>query len=52
MNSTANVALNVIGTGLIAFGVNTVINGNLWTGVVEAVLGVVVYIVYELVPTK
>ena len=51
MNNTTNVALNVLGTGLVALGA-TSIGTNLMAGVVEIVLGIIVYTIYEFVPTK
>ena len=51
MTPVTNTSLNVIGAGLIALGVTT-ISHDLWAGVIEIVLGVVVYAVYELTPTK
>ena len=51
MNSTTNIALNVLGTGLVADGVMR-IGTDLKGGVVAIVLGILVYVVYELIPTK
>lgn len=51
MSNTENVALNVIGTGLIALGATSIAT-NLLAGVIEIVLGVIVYAVYEYFPTK
>jgi hypothetical protein len=49
--NTVNVGLQVIGTGLVALGVET-ISTNLLAGAIEVVLGIVVYAVYEFTPSK
>ncbi len=51
MNTTVNTTLSVIATGLIAFGATT-ISTNLTAGAIEIVLGVIVYAVYEYLPSK
>ena len=51
MSNTANVALNVVATGLIALGA-TSISTNLLAGVIEVVLGIGVYAIYEFTPSK
>lgn len=51
MNNTTNIALNVLGTGLVADGIMR-IGSDLKGGVIAIVLGVLVYVAYELIPTK
>ena len=51
MSNLQNVSLSVLATGLIALGVNSIAT-NLLAGVVEIVLGVAVYAIYEFTPTK
>lgn len=50
MSNTVNVTLNVVATGLIAMGVTTVAT-HIWTGLAEIIVGVICYVVYEVVPT-
>lgn len=49
--NTVNVSLQVLATGLVALGVQT-IGSNLVEGAVEVLLGIVLYVVYEFVPSK
>jgi hypothetical protein len=51
MSNSANVAFNVVATGLVSLGV-TSITSNFWQGVIEVALGIVLYAVYEFIPTK
>lgn len=51
MNSGTNIALNVLGTSLVADGIMRIGN-DLKGGIVAVVLGIVVYIAYEMIPTK
>jgi len=51
MNTTANVALNTLGTGLVALGA-TSISSNLLAGSIEIVLGIAAFLVYEFIPSK
>lgn len=51
MNTAANVGLQVAATGLVALGVET-IKGDLISGGIEIVLGIALYLVYELTPAK
>lgn len=51
MNTTVNVGLQVIATGLIATGAAT-IGANLLAGSVEVILGIIAYAIYELTPSK
>jgi len=51
MNTSTNVTLQVLGTGLVAAGVTT-FTSNWVAGAVEIALGIIAYIVYEFVPTK
>ena len=44
-----NVGLQVIATSLIALGATTIVN-NVVVGAVEIILGIAVYVVYELFP--
>ena len=51
MNNITNTSLTVIATGLIALGVNTIAS-DLLSGVIEIVLGVAIYAIYEFTPSK
>lgn len=51
MTKLTNTSLTVLATALIALGVEQ-ISKNLWAGVIEIVLGILVYAVYEYFPTK
>jgi hypothetical protein len=51
MNTATNVGLQTVATGLVALGA-TSIASNLVAGVVEILLGIAVYAVYELIPSK
>ncbi len=51
MNSTTNIALLSSAAALISLGV-TIISTVLLTGSVEIILGIVLFAVYELTPTK
>lgn len=49
-NTTLNVSLQVVATGLIALGAQS-IGSNLLAGAVEIVLGIAVYFIYEKLPS-
>ena len=46
MNTGMNAFLQTAATALVALGISS-ISGNLWTGVIELVLGIACYVVYE-----
>lgn len=50
--NVVNASLNTIGTGLVALGAATLTSGFNWGSVVEIVLGLGVFLVYELTPAK
>lgn len=51
LTNLGNASLQVIATGLVALGAITIAD-NLTTGIVEIVLGLIAYLVYELTPTS
>ncbi len=51
MNSATNITLLTVGTGLISLG-STAISAHLLAGVVEILLGIVLYGIYEFTPSK
>jgi len=48
--NAVNVTLNTLGTGLVALGVTSLVAGFNWGGVVEVVIGIACFVVYELTP--
>lgn len=46
-----NAGLQTVATGLVALGVTTIVN-DLVAGTVEILLGVAVYVIYEITPVK
>ena len=51
MNNIQFAGLQIAGTGLIALGVTNIAT-NFIQGLVEIVLGVVLYVIYEVIPPK
>lgn len=47
-----NASLNTVGTGLVALGAASLAAGFSWAGVVEVVVGLAVFVAYELTPVK
>jgi uncharacterized membrane protein YqaE (UPF0057 family) len=52
MNTTTNVALQTVATVLLTLGVVAIKTGFGWGAIVEILLGIIAYVVYELVPAK